>query len=93
MRAGRRTAVLAAVLCGAAACGGGGGTKNAQAPGDAQAAGKQLEWLAAASRHLPISDADAKAHISSAALTSFGGAAGLSKSLARIGPLTAQTPA
>ncbi|RFU42811.1 hypothetical protein DZF91_04675 [Actinomadura logoneensis] len=92
MRGVRTGAVLAAVLCGATACAGG-NVKAPESTGDAQAAGRQLEWLAAASRHLPISEADAKAHISSAALSSFGGAAGLSKSLARIAPLTPQLPA
>lgn len=86
-----RVAAAGIVLLGGAA--GCSWASNGQDAADnAPTAGKQLEWLVSASRHLPISDADAKAHVSSAALTSFGGAAGLSKSLARIGPLSAQRP-
>ncbi|MEV5574957.1 serine hydrolase [Spirillospora sp. NPDC052269] len=86
----RVTALAVVLLSGAAACGGGsGGQDAADAPA---AAGRQLDWIVSASRHLPLTDADAKAHIAAAALHSFGGTAGLSKTLARMGPLTAQLP-
>ncbi|MFC5179988.1 serine hydrolase [Actinomadura harenae] len=92
MRTGTRITALAAVLLsGAAACGGTSGGRDAA--DKTPEPGRQLAWLASVSRHLPISDADAKAHIASSTLTGFGGAAGLSKALARIGPLTAQSPA
>ncbi|WP_202125172.1 serine hydrolase, partial [Actinomadura physcomitrii] len=95
----RLLALAAALVTGAAACG-------ASAPASAErtaehtaarasvpTAGDQLNWVVSASRHLPITDADAKAHVAAASLAAMGGAAGLSKALAQNGPLTAQEPA
>ncbi|WP_051468477.1 serine hydrolase [Actinomadura oligospora] len=85
----RAVAVAVVLLSGVTACS---GSKGRDATDAAPAAGRQLDWIVSASRHLPISDADAKEHIASSALTAFGGTAGLSKELSRIGPLTAQFP-
>ncbi|HEU5027202.1 MAG TPA: serine hydrolase [Spirillospora sp.] len=89
----RLLALATALVAGAAACSASTPVRRTAAHASTATAGDQLAWLVSASRHLPISDADAEAHVAAASLTAMGGAAGLSKVLAQSGPLTAQEPA
>lgn len=93
--AARLLALATALVTGATACGASASATRTAAHGTASAptAGDQLDWLVAASRHLPVGQADAEAHVAASSLTALGGAAGLSKALAQSGPLTAQEPA
>ncbi|MFC4910361.1 serine hydrolase [Actinomadura gamaensis] len=97
-RARRVTALAVVLLSGATACSGGGtsdvkNASNAHPKVIGTGADKQLQWIVQASHHLPISDADAQAHVEPATLKAFGGAAGLTKALERVGPLSPQVPA
>jgi beta-lactamase class A len=91
----RLLALATALVTGATACSASTPVEHtaAHAKASVPTAGDQLDWLVSASRHLPISEADATAHIAASSLTALGGAAGLSRVLAQSGPLTAQEPA
>jgi beta-lactamase class A len=95
----RLLALVTALLTGTTACSGA-SSANVASSGNVASAAKtavptaesQLRWIVAASRHLPVSEDDAKAHVAASTLTALGGAAGLTKALTRTGPLTAQRP-
>ncbi|MDL4813705.1 serine hydrolase [Actinomadura opuntiae] len=92
----RLLALATALVTGATACTAASAPARRTAAHETAAAptaGDQLDWVVSASRHLPISDADARAHVAASSLAAMGGAAGLTKALAQNGPLTAQEPA